>query len=399
MDLDNLFKSSTNRESSKAEIVDLIVSEDKAFVDSVKELYAIEGFHEPIHMKNIHNEDELNEIKQKIRNVILDFRSVNDIVADVNDIATQLDVDINIITVSNLDSIKVKNQVLALGANYVLLDEELNELLAAILSLNGSKEQTAHKKTRIAKRVLFLGSKGGIGLSAITSLLAHTLSEGANLKTLLVDHDSGALNSDMFLAIKGLKVRQTSSDITERDIDSAIARTYTNKAREKLDYLMLEKHGEGFSLHSQTLYNLSQQLVDEYNFIIDAMPLSSFDQLNGSEMQEKYHRIFVVCEQSVSSLRAYNALKRKLGKTPHQLVFSQTRPAKDYVIPLDNAKVRIKQKDTIDIGYEPGLEKIFVHEGPVGVMNTKFSDPIRTIVASLTGKTIVRKKRFKLFSK
>lgn len=400
MDLDNLFKTSSNKISKQSGNIDLVVSDDSKFVDSVNELYAIEGFEKPEHIANLHDEDAWDKIKVKVRNVIIDFRTNNDIVDEVSDISTKLDVDINIIAVSNLDSIKVKDQVLSLGANYVLWDDELNELLATLLSLNGiNKVQSTTKKTRIAKRVLFLGTKGGIGLSAITSLLAHTLSESANLKTLLVDHDSGALNSDMFLAIKGLKIRQTSADIVNKELDNAISKTYVNKAREKLDYLMLERHGEGHSEHTNTLYNLSQQLVDEYNFIIDAMPLNGFDQLNPSELSERYHRIFIVCEQSVSSLRAYNGLKRKLEKTPHFLIFSQTRPAKDFVIPLDNAKVRIKQKETIDIMYEPSLEKIFVHKGPVGVMETKFSDPVRAIVANLTGKTIIRKKRFKLFNR
>ncbi|MGF1788986.1 type II secretion protein, partial [Photobacterium swingsii] len=210
-------------------------------------------------------------------------------------------------------------------------------------------------------------------------LLCYALAKESNLKTLMVDHDSGALNADMFLGIKGLKVRQESKDLTNRDIDNAIARTYLSKSIDKLDYLMLEKNSEISSCHSETLYNLSNTLIDEYNFIIDSMSLSSFDELDKATFQDRYHRVFIVCEQSVSSLRSYNLIKKRVDKLEHQVIFSQTRPAKDYVIPLDNAKVRIKQKDSIDIFYESGLEKVFVHKGPDGVMETKFSDPIRGI--------------------
>ncbi|EKM32370.1 cobQ/CobB/MinD/ParA nucleotide binding domain protein, partial [Vibrio harveyi] len=72
---------------------------------------------------------------------------------------------------------------------------------------------TVKKKSRIAKRVLMLGSKGGVGLSTISAFLSYSLSQQANLKTLLVEHDTIALNSDIFLGLKGLKAQQNSIDL------------------------------------------------------------------------------------------------------------------------------------------------------------------------------------------
>ncbi|MDO6542898.1 AAA family ATPase [Photobacterium sanguinicancri] len=398
MNLDNLFKSSSNKGKSGIKEQDLIISESADIISSIEEMYAIEGFSKPIFSKDM-KEDFWSDKSLKIRNVIIDLRDKDHINETISELSTKLNVDISIIVIGNYDSIKLKSQLMALGANYVLWDSELNELLSAILSVTGKKVATENKKTRIAKRILILASKGGVGLSTISSLLCYALAKESNLKTLMVDHDSGALNADMFLGIKGLKVRQESNDLTNREVDNAIAKTYLSKSIDKLDYLMLEKNPEISSCHSETLYNLSNTLVDEYNFIIDSMSLSSFDELDKATFQERYHRVFIVCEQSVSSLRSYNLIKKRIDKLEHKIVFSQTRPAKDYVIPLDNAKVRIKQKESIDVFYESGLEKVFVHKGPDGVMETKFSDPIREILSILTGKTIQRKRKFKLFNK
>ncbi|MCW1890962.1 hypothetical protein OK016_24320 [Vibrio chagasii] len=63
----------------------------------------------------------------------------------------------------------------------------------------------------------------------------------ANLKTLLVD-DSGALNSDIYIGVKGLKAKHNSIDLNQTDIDSAIAKTYVHPVKDKLDYLVLEKN-------------------------------------------------------------------------------------------------------------------------------------------------------------
>ncbi|MFA0026223.1 type II secretion protein, partial [Vibrio sp. 10N.261.49.A5] len=97
------------------------------------------------------------------------------------------------------------------------------------------------KKSRVAKRVLLLGSKGGIGLSSISSYLCHSLSQQASLKTLLVEHDTTALNSDIFLGVKGLKSKLSSIDLNQSELDAAIAATYVYSVKDKLDYLMLDK--------------------------------------------------------------------------------------------------------------------------------------------------------------
>ncbi|BCL69518.1 hypothetical protein TUMSATVNIG1_14670 [Vibrio nigripulchritudo] len=395
MDLNNLFKTSTATKKPSSEFVDLLVSDDAEFIQSVKDLYAIEGFPAPLEVPDI-DSGKMPE-NQKIKHVILDFRNSENLNHEISDITTKLDVGIRIIAVSDSDSIRLKNQVQALGAEYVLWDEHLQDLLNTI-SVSAPNTAVANN-TRVAKRVLLLSCKGGIGLSTISSLLSYGLSEQAHLKTLLVDHDSNAFASDIFLGMKSVKPRHNSIELNQQDIDSAIAQTYVSSASEKLDYLILEKTTACVGDHASTLHNLSYQLIGNYNFIVDSVPLTSFEEIHDQDLSEKYHRIYVVCDPSVASLRAYNIIRKKMGKAEHQVLFSQNRPAKDYMVSLENAKERVKQKEALTFSYESGLEKQLIQTGMKTVIKNKVAQPVVQMIQDLTGKSISSKSKFSLFKK
>ncbi|CCO48028.1 putative Flp pilus assembly protein TadZ [Vibrio nigripulchritudo ATCC 27043] len=395
MDLNNLFKTSTATKKPSSEFVDLLVSDDAEFIQSVKDLYAIEGFPAPLEVPDI-DSGKMPE-NQKIKHVILDFRNSENLNHEISDITTKLDVGIRIIAVSDSDSIRLKNQVQALGAEYVLWDEHLQDLLNTI-SVSAPNTAVANN-TRVAKRVLLLSCKGGIGLSTISSLLSYGLSEQAHLKTLLVDHDSNAFASDIFLGMKSVKPRHNSIELNQQDIDSAIAQTYVSSASEKLDYLILEKTTACVGDHASTLHNLSYQLIGNYNFIVDSVPLTSFEEIHDQDLSEKYHRIYVVCDPSVASLRAYNIIRKKMGKAEHQVLFSQNRPAKDYMVSLENAKERVKQKEALTFSYESGLEKQLIQTGMKTVIKNKVAQPVVQMIQDLTGKSIGSKSKFSLFKK
>ncbi|CCN71194.1 AAA family ATPase [Vibrio nigripulchritudo] len=395
MDLNNLFKTSTATKKPSSEFVDLLVSDDAEFIQSVKDLYAIEGFPAPLEVPDI-DSGKMPE-NQKIKHVVLDFRNSENLNHEISDITTKLDVGIRIIAVSDSDSIRLKNQVQALGAEYVLWDEQLQDLLNTI-SVSAPNTAVANN-TRVAKRVLLLSCKGGIGLSTISSLLSYGLSEQAHLKTLLVDHDSNAFASDIFLGMKSVKPRHNSIELNQQDIDSAIAQTYVSSASEKLDYLILEKTTACVGDHASTLHNLSYQLIGNYNFIVDSVPLTSFEEIHDQDLSEKYHRIYVVCDPSVASLRAYNIIRKKMGKAEHQVLFSQNRPAKDYMVSLENAKERVKQKEALTFSYESGLEKQLIQTGMKTVIKNKVAQPVVQMIQDLTGKSISSKSKFSLFKK
>lgn len=268
MDLDILFRNSSSKMKSTVEATDLIVSDDSALTESINDLYAIEGFPKPLEVTDIDLDGVWNQSNIKLNHVVLDLRSASNVIEQVSEISIRLDVNISLLVLCDVDSIKLRNQVHSLGATYVLWDSELDALLAALKATQ--EGESTVKKTRVAKRILVLGTKGGIGVSCVSSVLAHSLAEQANLKTLLVDHDSGALNSDIYIGVKGLKAKHNSIDLNQIDIDSAIAKTYVHGVKEKLDYLVLEKNVACLSDHASTLYNLSSQLIDQYNFIIDS---------------------------------------------------------------------------------------------------------------------------------
>ncbi|CAK6715341.1 AAA family ATPase [Vibrio harveyi] len=399
MDLDNLFKTTSSSKDKKNSTIDLVVSDDLAFLQAIDELYAIEGFASPLKVDDI-DDESWHKTNAEIKHVILDLRACSELISEVAEISSRLDVSISLIVLSNMDSILMRDKVLSLGANYILWDPELDGLLGALKESSADSYTPAvKKKSRIAKRVLMLGSKGGVGVSTISAFLSHSLSQQANLKTLLVEHDTIALNSDIFLGLKGLKAQQNSIDLNQSELDAAIAGSYVKPVKDKLDFLTLEKNVACLSDHVDSLFRISNELVDQYNFIIDSMPLSAIDELTGEDISDRYNRIFIVCEPSVASLRAYHSIKKKLGKSEHRVIFSMTRSQKDYMMPLQGAKEKIKAKDAIDFAYEANLEKLIIQQGIQNTAKLKFAAAIANIVNSLTGKKVKAQKKFAWFKK
>ncbi|WED24568.1 type II secretion protein [Vibrio sp. JC009] len=399
MDLDNLFKNTQSKNDTSSNHQDLIISKDSGFIESVCKLYAIEDFPKPLDTPDLEQKGDWSSATTSLKNVILDLRESTKLIDEVAEVSAKLDISVKIIVVSNQDSIRIKNKVLELGANYALWDEELNELLSIIVSAAESNI-SGTIKTREAKRILLLGTKGGIGVSTLASSLGHALSNGASLRTLLVDHDSYAINSDIFLAMKGVKPRQISEDLNDRDVDSAIAHTYINKVQEKFDFLAMEKAHECIGLHTRMLSKLSGEIAGEYNFIIDAVPVNAFDEICAhQDLSTKYHRIYVICDTSVASLRAYNQIRKNLNKSEHSVIFIHNRPVKDYLVSVDDAKERMKQKNALYIGYEAGLEKRLIQQGQITIEKTKLKKALEDLLAELVGKPKEKKFRFSLFKK
>ena len=399
MDLDNLFKTTSSSKDKSNNTIDLVVSDDSDFLQAIDELYAIEGFASPLKVDDI-DDESWHKTNTEIKHVILDLRACGELISEVAEISSRLDVSISLIVVSNMDSILMRDKVLSLGANYILWDPELDGLLGALKeSSTATFSPTVKKKSRIAKRVLMLGSKGGVGVSTISAFLSHSLSQQANLKTLLVEHDTIALNSDIFLGLKGLKAQQNSIDLNQSELDAAIAGSYVKPVKDRLNFLTLEKNVACLSDHVDSLFRISNELVDQYNFIIDSMPLSAIDELTAEDISDRYNRIFIVCEPSVASLRAYNSIKKKLGKSEHRVIFSMTRSHKDYMMPLQGAKEKIKAKDAIDFAYEANLEKLILQQGIQNTAKLKFAPAIVNIVHSLTGKKVKVQKKFAWFKK
>jgi len=395
MDLNSIFKFNTIADV-KNDISDVVVSEDEVFLKSVKELYTIEGFSQPIFLSNSNYHDYLESCSKKIRNIIFDMRNTSDVEKITSEVITVLDVSVSLLIISDVDSILLQNKVCSLGGIYVLWDENLDGLLYSIRS-DHNKVSSNIKQTRVAKRILVLGSKGGVGVSLISSLLSYSLSSKAYLKTLLVDYDSTAINSDIYSGIKGFKPGQNSKNVNQIEIDSVVAESYINKVSEKLDYLMLERNSGDFNSHTSALLKISSELNGKYNFIIDSVPANMFGEIYDDGFFERYHHIYIVCEPSIGSLRSCNNLKKKMSKVSYKIIINLIRPLKEYMLSVGQVKDKLKVIDTVDIPYEQGMEKKIIQYGIGYLEKSKIFDSTSLAILELTGKNINNKSKKSIF--
>ncbi|OLQ81639.1 hypothetical protein BIT28_04460 [Photobacterium proteolyticum] len=399
MDLGTLFTTSSTKSTEAIADQDLIVSDDSEFIENIADMYAIEGYSQPLSATSLEVALDMVRAGKKIRHFLLDNRQPMELKARVTEATTSLDVGVNVIVISSLDSIKMQNWVEAQGASYMLWDGKVDDLLWFVSSNPEQACVTTQTKSRVAKRVLVLGTRGGIGVSTISCALSYLLATQANLKTLLIDHDTCAVVGDMLLGLKGLKLRMNSHDLSVREMDAGIARTYLHNVSEKIDYLVMESSYSCIGKHSETLTVLSQQLVSEYNFMIDSVSSGQFDEIHDGDLRKKYHKIIVVCDPSIVSLRAYKLLKRKLGDAEHQVIFNHSRPLSDYPMSISSAEKRMKMENTVSIGFEPGLEKGVIQKGDLHFKKSKFMKEVDPLLTALTGKKSKNKKNFWPFKK
>ncbi len=379
---------------------DLVVTQDNILECSITELYTTEGFSSieiipSLGEDNIHRYSSMNVV-----NAVLDFRGVSesDLLVKAMQMVTLLDTDISLIVLGDIDSISLQNQIYHLGAVYVLWDANLHNLNLILASrLNGLAP--IGKSIRNAKRVLVVGTKGGVGVSSFSSMLAHALACKAHLKVMLVEHDMYCLTSDTYLGLKQFKIKQNPGNLTILDIDAVVAESYVHKIQDKLDYVALDSRLVSLQEHTDLLYRLSEELSGNYNFVIDSVPISSLGVLNLRENLDRFHRVYLICEPSVASLRAFNKIIRILGNTKVQTVFNLARPEKDYVMTINSAKERIKIQSSINLRYEAGLEKHLLQQGITSVSKCKYFSPFVQIIKDLTGKNIQPKAKFSLFRK
>ncbi|WP_407547178.1 type II secretion protein [Vibrio parahaemolyticus] len=390
MHFSDFLKSSIST-NEKENITDLLVSYDQELVDAINELYAIEQFSLPMVISEFDIDSIDNFGNTKLSRLILDMRGDLDITNELKKVMDHLDITIQVFVISDVDSVRLEQQVQALGCCYVLWDQRLNGLLSALKSQSETHYNSL--SARKAKRVLILGTKGGIGVSSVSTSLVHLMSTQAKLKTLHVEHDTSAVNSDIYLGITDFKIK--SSNIDLKEIDKTVSKTYVNNISDKLDYIALEQSST-LSEHFFTLYNISENLKEEYSFIVDSVSLSFFDCLIKDKQISLYDRIYIVCEPSISSLRSYNYLRKKLGKFEHNVIFNMVRPGKDYVMSLSSSKARIKIDNTFDIMYEPTLEKTIFQRGINEISSLKFFKSIANMVNQLSGKEL--KVKVKLLS-
>lgn len=393
MNLDNIFKKTENNQFSENK-KDIIVSDDNEFLESMKENYIIEGYDKPVLLNKKNNVNYKSYTDRNAKNIIIDFRGSGDLIKETSDLIYYLDIRISLFVVGDIDSIKLQNEVRKLGANYIFFCGDVGGVFNAIDSFSQGKKNGF---SRSAKRILILGTKGGIGVSTISCLLSRFISEKINLKTLLIEHSSVSINSDILLGIKSEKSRRNIFDIEYTEIDSAIASTYIKNSFEKLDYLSLDNSFSQYKSKPLMLIKLSEEVKDKYNFIIDSVCSEKFEELYNEYSRIKYHRVFVICEPSVSSIRTYNNIKSKFKDDNLKVVLNSNRIPKDYIMSLRQAKEKIDINDVFQINHESNIEKTIIKHGLEGLKRTKFYTSVGEIVTDLTGKNFDKKYKYSLF--
>ena len=111
----------------------------------------------------------------------------------------------------------------------------------------------------------------------------------------------------------------------------------------------------------------------------------------------KYHRVFVICEPSVSSIRTYNNIKSKFKDDNLKVVLNSNRYKRLYNV-LRQAKEKIGISDIFQINHENNIEKTIIKHGLEGLNRTKFYTSVSEIVTDLTGENFDKKYKYSLLN-
>lgn len=279
-----------------------LIYQSEDFRTLIEEVFLFEGWPEPTIIKesiysNQIDHADLNNI------VLLELNHSDDVVEDARYFASQIPPHKGVIVIAKEDAISTLRTLKEMGFYYLFWPTEKQDLAEFILHVNKNvSDISGLYKSRKAKRVAVVGSKGGIGTTFIACELAFILSnQGAD--TILVDHQYRGSNIDVMLGMETLQRYNISEMATPLlELDDESASLYLQPVKSHLRLLAMESQQADTDVLEVCQY-LCQMLDRQTNFIVEDYSASISFWVDAMQLLEHSDVVILVIEPSISSVR------------------------------------------------------------------------------------------------
>ncbi|MGR5299060.1 AAA family ATPase [Vibrio mediterranei] len=365
--------------------------------DVVLEAYNFEGIDVPTCIKGTPQPTKKYQYGEL---VLVQLTESTDIEKDALQLNALIPNDRVVIILGNTDSIFTLRKLEKIGFYYLPWPADKMELLECIsLARANDYKREQHGYFRQAKRIAIVGTKGGIGTTAIAAELTILLAKQSS-RSVLVDHHYTFSNLDIILSNKELKqVNVNSITVDPKQLDEESINSYLTEIGHNTYYLGFTGADSLNELERYT-HIVSTKLNRQTNFIIHDFSGSLNFPLTADSLVNEHDVIILVTEPSVSCTRATqhwldklkDAVIQQLASPKIMVVLNTHRPASSFNLSQSEVERFLKVKCDVVIPFYKSAAKQLIDGNKLQHLETRKSAPFTQLAQMLTGKGTLRKK-------
>ncbi|MDG3085991.1 type II secretion system protein Z [Vibrio hannami] len=370
----------------------------------VLEAFRFEGMPEPAIQSN-----KEADIKQHVRDtnveiVILELNQSDNVVADAEKVNHLLPNDASVIVVGSEDAISTIRNLKQLGFYYLfwpITKQELTEFVKGVAE-NRNRNKGLGKK-RIAKQISFVGCKGGVGTTFLSSEIGYVLSEAKSSSCVVVDNDYQGGNLDIMLGVEKFEKRQIRSGNFISSLDSTTSQSLLNRQSKMLSVLSLSSA----ELPDNEVYGytktVSEFLAEEVNFILDDISSSCTQTITYEMVAERSDCVVLVFSPTVSAVREAAKIRKRILDASNNdklrliLVLNRTIPDASSTVELNEMDKFLRQPVDVEIPYIKKLDTLLLDNKRIWKQRGKPARAIEKLASLIVGEE--KKKKGLFFSR
>ena len=315
MDLVDILKKGQSKKSADEAVSSVLFYQSQECQKAVLEAYRFDGIKEPVIKSN--SDELINEHvkKSSLEVVLVELNDSEQIIRDAERISHLLPNSASVIIIGGEDSISTIRALKKLGFYYLLWPISKNELIDFIRVVEKNRLKKAGlSKSRMAKKIAFWGSKGGVGTTAIASQIAYSLCEKKNSSCVIVDHNYFGGNLDILMGLRNFKKKAVMQSDSITNIDGVYAQSLVKKVTSMLSILALESDDMGERDIKEYNNALSKELAINCHFIIEDYSSSANGAADIDYLTKAFDTIVIVLSPTVSSLREATKFQLRIKK-------------------------------------------------------------------------------------
>ena len=389
-DLANSMKIQINEEKKLSLI---LFYQTERFRELMEEVFRFEGVTAPVVFK--YSDEAIRDNAQEFTDhiIMIELNESDNITQDIEQISHQLPNSASVIVIGSENSISTIRDLRAMGYYYLFWPITKLELIDFIRGVNDNlTRNNTLSKSRQAKKIIVLGSKGGVGTSMLTAELSKELSEKRNSSCIVIDHNFSGGNLDIMLGVKQFTRKKLPQGMLIANLDAQYAMGMTTKVNEMLSFLSIESDNLSVEELKEYTHVLSTQLATETNFIIEDLSGSASEKIGFLTKEQDIDVVVLVIDQTVSSLReasrVLSVVKEKKLEMRFIIVVNNTKPEKYSTVDLKDIKKHIDRSVDVICPFEPKIGSALLHGESIHSKNMLISQSFNDVTALLLGETV-----------
>ncbi|QUM81967.1 chromosome partitioning protein ParA [Moritella sp. 5] len=367
----------------------------------IEEAFRFEGFSTPASLENIDENIRRYVRDSSIEVVLVELNRSQNVALDMERIASLLPNHASVIVIGSEDAISTIRNLKAMGFYYLFWPITKVELVDFVKHVyENRKKQAGLGKNRIAKKVAFWGSKGGLGTTLLTSEVGLMLSSVEKSSCVIVDHNFTGGELDVFLGIPDFEKRTVQKGSMGTDMDFTYAMSMTKKVTDMLSVLSIESSELNKRELKEYIRVFVTELAKQNNFVLEDLSRSGNTKSDLLYVSLQCDIFVLIIDPTVSSVREAGRVMSVLNEIGAPLrcilVMNHTRPETSASITRSEIENFLGEKIDVVCAFDKNACKDIIEGKHLYQLNTALSRDLHKLTGLILGQQFIPYKGFSI---